>query len=492
MARSSSRDADGHIDFLGFAPDLDQNTPGACQVMEGVIPTLKGFRAAPSADTTQRFLPLAASALHDATVIAGFYMQNRSMFVIGKNRIWQHQHSTTAVDVSGSVTASATSETYPMSMVEFGNQAYVASHDVTLAYQPSSGTAFQSITGAPVASFLVAADRFVLAFRGDGFNDSWRCSARDNGLSWTASPAFLATQGRLPDDDAYGIKAVNTIGNEVLLFKSHTTYRGRFIPNNAEVWVWEKLSINTGAIYGYTTARYRQGLVFLSNDNLYYYDGANLQGLMDERLALWYAERVLSDQTRAFVVVDEMRDLVWISTLMYDDESSTTYNRMTLIVHPPTKRWTKWNSNGLKSLVSAPSIWPGAWASTVSRGDLRRVWGIRNFDVIADQMPRELAADATATATATITTNDFGNAFLDAELSRASLKFTSAPAAATVTHYSRNSLDATLETRGTIARSADGLFDVRQNARWHRLQFNLTGDFELNGYAPELQDTGKR
>lgn len=491
-ARRSARDHDEHIDFLGFAPDLDPNMPGACQEMAGVVPTLKGFRAAPTPDPTNRFQPLALGALHDATVVAGHYTQMRTLYVLGKAKVWQHSFSTTAVEVTGVLSGATNSEDIPMMLVEFGNRAYVASGSVTLAQQTSLNLAFTTIDGAPKPLLLTTADRFMLAFHNDNVNDSWRCSARDDASSWTANPATLATQGRLPDDDNDGFKAVATLGNEVIAFKSRRAYRGRFVPHDVEVWKWDLLPINKGALYGRSTANYRQGVAFLSADNLYYYDGASLTGLMDDRLAQWYAERVLSQQYRASIAVDELRDLVWISMLLYDDDSLTTYSRVTMMVHPPTKRWAKWNGTPLRALLSAPSVWPGSWDGGSARGDLRRVWAVKNLATTGDQMPRELAADATATATATITTNDFGHAFNDSELTRASLKFLTPPAAASVTHISRNALDGTLQTRGTIARAADGLFDVRQNARWHRLQFNLTGDFEVNGFAPEFRDTGKR
>lgn len=499
MVARKKRDEDGTFDLIGFAPDLDPTIPGACSVMSGVIPiTGKGWRAAPSLDrSNMRFTtPTAATAFSQA-----HFSPTGVVFLRAADQIIRTNAQMTA---SSTITGSTTiNVTYPSTFIDFGLLVLMANPGHTIAVADTSvfgaaptGT-FAPIAGAPQSMLITAANRFVLAF---DLTDGWACCARDNHSSWTANPATLAAFGRLPGrvDDLN--RAVAPIGDDIILFKGEGAYLGRFVPNHDEVWVWEMIpGLRLQALH-YAAASYKNGALVLAHDGLYYYNGGDLINLMDERMSRWFARRNVAPTYSSRVVVDEVRDLIWIKALIYDDDTDTstpTYSIYIMVCDPKTKRWSRfYGGESLGAISAGFNRYPSHWAGGIYiRSGLQSVWGFPVGTTAAATVPQEIAAPATANATTQIVANDMGHPFIDSELTQAHLKFITAPTGATVTvaPMQRNTLDGSLSTAAPVARTSNGGFDIRQNARWHRLKFDLTGDFEIGSEAAvDLKPTGMR
>lgn len=488
------KDHDRHIDIIGFAPDADLDIPGACSVLDGAVPTLRGWRAAPSFDATPRF---ANSLALDSTLGGINYFPSLSLMVLSTkdDRFYSGMVGFTMREVTGTLTGSGVGDLISHPMTSLGGYIGVgfvsAGTSAGMAAAVVAGT-FAGIPNSPAALHLVTANRFVMALSTEVNSAAWRCCARDDLNSWTQSPVTLATQGILADDNTLGIRSATAFGDDVIAFKTDRAYIGSFVPNDAEVWKWRLLPIHKGAIRGRTSTPYRQGILFLSNDNLYYFDGANLEGLMDARMSRWFSERCVPNQGQCSVVVDQIRDLVFVNVLVYDSDLLATYVHELFVCHPPTKRWSRWNSTNIYTIGKGPPMYGGAAVVGTTRHELASVWAAPSDAKLA--IPKEIAAPTTVGAIAQIVTNDFGDYAIDSELTRAHLKFTRAPTGAspTATAMRRNALDATLSTASSVTRAADGMFDVRQNARWHRLKFDLYGDWEIAGYAVDLDSRGKR
>ena len=103
----------------------------------------------------------------------------------------------------------------------------------------------------------------------------------------------------------------------------------------------------------------------------------------------------------------------------------------------------------------------------------------------------ELMTLTGASVSSGLTTGDMGDEWRSSLLSRARLRFTRAPTAATATGFTRDSSGGTLVTRSTNAMSG-GKFDLLQDDKWHRLAFTFTGDHEVTGLDVQSTPTGAR
>jgi len=526
---------DKHIDFVGFASDLDPETPGVALVMTNTIPTRRGFAAARAIDQRAHLTTVTGSGVAFGTggwipAYDGFSPEGMygTLFVAC-------QHSTAVSTAYPSGTSDKliyykydgasgvnVSNDRITDMISFGGQFVAAGVNVDPASTATNFGAMYSgglnmtltrISGSPIASLLIEADRFVLAFaagyhpsRSGGYpgveQDRWICAARDTHTDWALSPTTLCATGRLPDS-AGGFVGVSKIGDEVYAFKSDRCYRGRFVAGSDEVWQWELAPFDYGALRDRAVAQYRGGIVFLSQAGLFYYDGANLTNLMDDIVITWWQTNIGRHQSLAYVCVDSIRDIIYCSAL--SEDGATRYILVCHVISTrtgPQGKWGSVTSTRMRRMFSGPPVIDASTGIGVPIDETRRVpWVVPTGQPVNNitagnsyelWYPRPLTASATINQLAEIRTNLFGDAFRDSELTGLNLKQILSPVAAFVATLSRNTLSQTAVSSAFITASADGHFHVRQNARYHQLRFNFYGDFEITGFAPELTPTGLR
>lgn len=193
------------------------------------------------------------------------------------------------------------------------------------------------ISGAPTCCIVTNAERFVLAFNGrDGDADTWNCSARDNHLSWTLSPATLAAQGRLVEP--YGpIIAALPMGNDVMVYKAAGVIRGRFVPGDAEVWKWQKLPVRIGAASPRAVCLLPDGRhAVMNSESCWLFDGAQAVDVLSGKARSWYqaTARNISYQSGGMSVsYDGATESIWFAFKGYEDALSTT---AAVVYHVPS------------------------------------------------------------------------------------------------------------------------------------------------------------
>jgi hypothetical protein len=94
-----------------------------------------------------------------------------------------------------------------------------------------------------------------------------------------------------------------------------------------------------------------------------------------------------------------------------------------------------------------------------------------------------------AATNSSITTGDYGDPAVFRTLTRVRPVFLTAPSAATITNYYKDNEGDALTT-GTTSSLMSGKFDMLRDARWHRLQWNLTGDWEMGAFTAEYEESG--
>jgi len=82
------------------------------------------------------------------------------------------------------------------------------------------------------------------------------------------------------------------------------------------------------------------------------------------------------------------------------------------------------------------------------------------------------------------TTGDLGDDSQVTTATRVIPRFVQTPTTATLTNYYKMSSGDSL-TADQITTLSSGRFDFLREARWHRLQFNFTGDWEMSGFSPQ-------
>ena len=88
-----------------------------------------------------------------------------------------------------------------------------------------------------------------------------------------------------------------------------------------------------------------------------------------------------------------------------------------------------------------------------------------------------------------LTTGDFGDDAVSQTITRIRPRFITTPTTARMTNYYKMNSGDSLTTDAATDIS-NGVFDVVRDARWHRFQFSLTGDWEMSGFYPEGEQSG--
>lgn len=490
-------------DIIGYAPDADPATPGACSTLTNVYRTTRGWRAAPVPKDMSSIVSTVGPGTITDSVMRMDYTPYGSigndigaLIINTVGKIYRYSVDYGLSDISRTAGyGTAVSQLQPMDVKTTSAGVFIARGPNIPVQKFAFGGVCTDITGSLSAGVLIESNRFMLAFNAaipaaTYAADRWICSARDDYENWVLSPTTLCATGRLPPDAILGALR---LGDDVYAFTLKTTWVGRFVPGSPEVWVWARAPFDMGAmgVLGRMLGvEYKRGIIWLAPEGLMYWDGAQLVNLMDQRLRRWFSENVSTVQMYfdpASIAYDVERDTIWLTF------KTLAAGRKTLLIQPETRAWSEWTHQDLTYLASAPDPGPSSSIYAPYTPKLRSVVWSLGSTIVPTVRPVPLDATATPSHTANMVLNDFGGVYTDSELTGLELKFVTPPTTAYAVGLTRNNLEDGLETASpTIARASDGSFHFRQNARWHRADIKLTGDFEVIGYALEATQTGLR
>lgn len=521
------------IEFLGFAPDMDPATPGVFIDCQNVVPNHRGwqtpltYRDRPDVGYTtagsgtvvstgafDEFSDVSAGGLALQGVYASDY-STQAIYAVGKTgadrRIMRASPGNAFEDVTGDTAGYGGSSN--ISFVDFGGYVVMGgAGDGSAggtgglkAAENANATDFSAIDGTTSYQFLAAAEGFVLGFEGTQLGVSgtttgrWGCSARYDHTNWSVAPATLANTGVLVDEFG-SFTGVGVIGNQVLAFKRGTAYIGSFV-GAPEVWRWEEWPHKVGTHL--PPLKYRDTLIFISEGDIYQTDGVTIRSLTkrpdgtsvinkhlfnraDPLFNSGNGAGPIVDNAMDFAV-DEQSDLLYLRA--YHRGYGSVYADLTTYVcHIPSLRWGKAYFYDADFFFQA-RIPAGNGAQGPDQYSARTLWAAKTATKTLHALRWPYSADSSSDHTIApfFTTFDFGDDFEDVEYGSVRLRFLTGPASATMRPYFRNNLDDALQTATPVARSADGDFNFQQNARWHRLRFDLT-----NATATTTELTGLR
>jgi hypothetical protein len=291
---------------LGFAPDADPLAPGVVTDCVNFIPTARGMRTlwAPlfAGETEADRTFTSTFVLAHWTQLTPHLSQSNREYAASQTKLFVR---TDRLEPWRDITyAGKTFDSGFWTFTGFGT-AVIGAEGGQVLQKPSpigggssmfdlpllgTGTAVATaIAGAPTCCIVTSAERFVLAFNGrGGDDDTWNCSARDNHLSWTLSPATLASQGRLVEPPG-PIMAAVPMGNDVLVYKPTGVVRGMFVEGDAEVWKWQKLPTSIGANGPRSVCQLPDGRhAVMNTESCWLFDGVQAVDVLDGRARDWF------------------------------------------------------------------------------------------------------------------------------------------------------------------------------------------------------------
>lgn len=294
------------VPLLGFAPDLDPETPGILTDCDSLVPTTAGLAAAMS---------LAATGLPAlATVPTGAYATqlldgSKRMFASSASNIYEGS-GTTWTDRSrvGGYTGAQRQR-----FCVFGNNVLNANRSEPIG-QAVPGGAFVDIATAPKASILVPVAGFVMALDtsdatyGDRPDGWWSSGIRDQ-TQWTPSLATQSENGRLIDSPGK-ITAAAALGDLCVAYKASSMYIGRYV-GPPVVWSWTRVPGDIGTPGAESVVTIGTRHFFVGPSDLYVFDGTVPQAIGADVREWFFKDLNLPYRSNIVGTVDVPRSLVY-------------------------------------------------------------------------------------------------------------------------------------------------------------------------------------
>jgi len=479
--------------FVGFAPDMPPSTPGIISECTDIVPTNNGFAGRPSPVPQ---MPALAASCRGAAVtadIAGL----RRLYAGTPTKLY-HQVAGAWSDVSRAGPAYSDNGENVWTYAQFGN-ATIAANETDVLQAAVSGGNFADIATAPAAKIVVSSSDFVLAFNtneatfGDQ-GDRWWCSAFRDHTSWTPSVTTQATSGRLIGDGG-DITTALRMGSQVVAYKARSMFVGSYV-GAPVVWQWDKVPGDVGAVGPRAVCDVGGPQFLVGEDNLWLFDGTRPTPVGVGVVRDWFIDNLsVNYRHRTVCIFDPSLGRVWVffvSNASLDNSLDTA-----LVYHLAKNTWgvakvgVETALHYISAGVSMDAI-PSTFDTMPSVSYDSSFWTTGNRALAVFGSDHVLGSMYGSSVSSSFTTGDIGDDDQASIVRHLRLRFSTLPASASVQGYTKAVSSDALAAAGASAVLADGKFDCRQSARWHRFAFSFTGDVEFAAMKPDASTAGIR
>lgn len=478
------------VPLNNFAPDLDPTTPGIMVDCDNLLPTLKGYRAAPS--PVSLGMPALAAACRGLIVVRK--LDNTWRIFAGTGAALYEATGNTWTDRSKAGGYSNPAESR-WRFAQFGNVTLAANRSDPMQQALDAG--FDDVPTAPKASIIETVNGFVMAFDTvDGTYgdrpDGWWCSALRNQADWTPAIATQSANGRLLDTPG-PVRAGRRLGADIVAYKERSMYLGRYV-GPPVIWTWTLIPGEIGALSQEAVIDIGTAHVFLGADDFYLFDGTRPTSIGASLREWFFADLDPAYQYRVQSLHDRTNALAyWFYPTVGSDGALTKW----VAYHYKANKW----GHGMLTIEAASEYLNGA-ITFDSLGDLFATYD--DIPPIAYDSPYWTESSALMSVvnsshvlqslegtagTASFTTGDLGDDEVFTTLTRVRPRFITAPASAELDHLVHDTLDAVPAQVESSALNS-GKFDALWSARWHRLRVTTTGDMEIMALAAQFQEDG--
>lgn len=472
------------VKLEGYAPDADPTEKGIFTDCFSLLPSLKGYRAAPSAEST------GVTALTTPCLgAAALRKLDESIRYIAGSQTQLYELSGTSF-VDRSQTAGYTlSSSDRWRFSQFGDVSLAVAKTENL--QASSSGAFAKAgAAAPKAALVEVVGQFVMLANTNettyGNSPSrWWCSAIGDYTDWVPAVATQCATGLVTSSPGK-ITALKRLGDQVIAYKQRSMFRGVY-QGSPLVWEFSEIASGVGAlsheaVVNIGTPEDPQH-IFMGYQDFYIFDGSAPVSIGKARVN----ETVFGELNRDYAeyciaLHDSARSLVFF----YYPKSATTQPDRCVVYNYKTRKWGRDN----RTIQAAfeyiqPSL---TYASLGSAYTTYASLVSESYDssAFAASAPLPAVFDSTntfVTLTGTptswgYTTGDLGDDNIEVFVSRVKPRFITAPQSGQQINYYRQNNGDALEVDSTVTMT-DSRFDILREARWHRFAHSFIGDGEI-------------
>jgi hypothetical protein len=472
-----------NVPLITWAPDADTTTPGVIPEVYNALPTARGYAPEMGLEnSTVNVASLSSRCMGARMVRLG---TNTPMLVLA-NATSLYSSFGTQYDLTRTSAYTAATSAAAWRFDSFGEVllAVQASNILQQTPTPGSGTKFVDVTGAPAGNTLCVQSGFVMVggttTGGWNYSDGWWCSGLQRFDLWTPDIATQAAQGRLTQTPG-AITRMISFKDNILAFKAGSILRGTYI-GTPQIWGWSVVSTDIGML-GHDAVTQAEGILyFLGKDGFYRFNGGTPERINS---APWNYFRnsagTILKHIYAQAVWDPVRRVVrWY----YPGRAELNYLLTECIsYHVDSDRWgfstvsADWAATAPREYVSVP---PSADSQYVDEAA-----------IVIDSTTHAVKTYTAAPGFSSLSTGDFGDDDAVSMVRRARARWLKAPTVSTAAHYHRMNLSDAL-VLGTEEPLLDGKYDFSHSARWHRVMFNSSGMYEMNGFSVDVSPAGKR
>jgi hypothetical protein len=478
------------VKLLGYAPDASPDILGVITQCANVVPTTRGMKAAPS-PADAGMATLAATCMGSAVLIK---TDGTTRFFAGTHTKIYEAGASTWSDVSRAASYTAgTTARWRFAQQELVS--FAANGTDTVQASVSTG-AFSCISGAPVAAIVETVGKFVFALNISNETNGVQWCALGDYTDWVESIATQAGADTLTESPG-PITAGRKFGNALIVYKKNSMYTGVNVgPPN--VWQFDLIPGDVGALSQEVVVNIgtpeNPKQIFMGEDNFYLYDGSRPipigTGSVKETV---FGHLLGSRYYAATALHDRKNNLIYF----YYPVADSALPDKCVVYNYRVDRWGV-DDRQIEAATDfvAPAItYGGLGALYATYGDFPNLsygtafLGSSQIQSAIFNTSHQLMKLTAPSTTSSFTTGDMGD---DAQFTMATRvwpRFITAPTSATLTNHYKNTSGDSLTADQTVT-FGSGRFDFLREARWHRLQFNFSGDWEMTGFKPEWEVTG--
>jgi hypothetical protein len=478
------------VKLLGYMPDADPTIVGVLTNCSGVVPSYKGFKGAPSPAS-------AGMATLDATCQGAALLtklDGTTRLIAGTGKKLQEAGASTWSDVSRAATYTAGS-TARWRFAQQENVSFAANSADTIQASVSSGP-FSCIGGAPVAAIVETVGKFVFGLNISGTQNKVQWSALGDYTSWTASVATQAGSDTLEETPG-GITAGRRFGNTLIVYKKNSMYIGVNVgPPN--IWQFDLIPGSAGAMSQEAVVNIgtpdNPKHIFMGDDDFYVYDGSKPVPIGTGTVKNQVFNSLQQSRSYACAALHDQRNSL---VYFYYPVADSVNPDHCVVYNYRTNRWgvddrqieaatdfvqAAVTYDGLGALYSTYADFPTLSYDLAFLGSSQQVPAI--FDT--SHILKKLTGVA---GSSSFTTGDMGDPQYCTTVNRLVPIFLQAPTTARLTNSYRMRTGDSLTNDSTVDMDS-GKFDFLRDARWHRVQLDMTGDWEMAGFSPEWERSG--
>ena len=480
------------VALTGWVPDADATAPGVILDCTALIPSVRGMKGAPSA-ISSGVSALGAAALGASLVVD---LSGTSYSFAGTATGLYKAGASSWSDVtraSGAYTASTDTR---WRFAQFGNTT-ITTQKADRPQFSASGAQFADIAFAgpkyaPKSALVETAQGFVVmancndtsAGLGTSYGDQshrWWCCAQYDYTDWTPAVATQCATGLLIDSPG-AITALKRLGSSLVAYKDTSLYLGTYVGSPA-VWQWQMVPGEAGTASHESVVDIGDAHLFVGKSDFYGFDGSRpvaIGGGVRE----WFFSQLNASYSYKIVALHDKSasNVYWF----YPSGTSSTLNAC-VVYNYATKKWGKYDMAIETAVTYASGALAYSGLDTYTYATLPAVsydspfWGGGGGATMAIINASHVLQFLTGTSTSSaFTTSDFGNDGSYSVMRRVRPRYLTAPTAATLAPFYRDTAGATLSALSTVTQSS-GKFDYLKSARWHRLALTFTGPMELTG-----------